>query len=161
MTRTNKLSKELNNSIFGDPWHGASAVAILNGISVHQAIQRPITSAHSIIELILHLTAWTEEILRRFNGNNPSEPQMGDWPSPENYSDEYWTSVKQNLYDATNKLISAIQGFPEEMLDKIIGRERNISLGTGFSFEGLIMGLVQHNAYHLGQISLLKKSFLN
>lgn len=56
------------------------------------------------------------------------------------------------------KLISVVQKFPEEKLEKIVGGERNIPLGTGFSFEGLILGLVQHNAYHLGQISLLKKS---
>jgi hypothetical protein len=103
------------------------------------------------------MTAWTEEILSRFNGNKPAEPQVGDWPIPEIYTGEYWNKVNQNLFEATNKLISAVQKLPKERLDKIIGEERNISLGTGFSFEGLILGLVQHNAYHLGQVSLLKK----
>ena len=157
MTRIEKLLKELYNSVFGDHLHGASAVEILMGITVKQAVQKPISSAHNIIDLTLHITAWTEEVLSRLNGNNPSEPQMGDWPIPENYSNEYWTSAKQHLFEATNKLISIIQEFPEEMLDKTISGERDVSLGTGFSFEELIMGLVQHNAYHLGQISLLKK----
>jgi hypothetical protein len=50
MTRIEKLSNELHNSIFGDPWHGASASDILKGISVEQAFQKPISSVHSIIE---------------------------------------------------------------------------------------------------------------
>ncbi|MCX6169683.1 MAG: DinB family protein [Ignavibacteriales bacterium] len=159
MTRAKKLSDELYNSIFGDPWYGSSATDILREISIEQAFRKPIPSAHSIIELTLHITAWTEEILSRFNGNKPSEPQIGDWPTPENYTEKYWVTVKQNLFDATNKLISVLKKFPEEQLDTIIGGERNVSLGTGFSLEGLILGLVEHNSYHLGQISLLKKFF--
>jgi len=158
MTRAENLSNELYNSIFGEPWYGSSAMSILQEISVEQAFRKPILSAHNIIELTLHITAWIEETLSRFNGNKPSEPQIGDWPVPENKTDEYWKTVKQNLFDTTNKLIFAIKDFPEEKLDSIVGEGRDISLGTGFSFEGLISGLVQHNAYHLGQISLLKKS---
>ncbi|MHB8906440.1 MAG: DinB family protein [Melioribacteraceae bacterium] len=158
MTRAENLSNELYNSIFGEPWYGSSAMSILQEISVEQAFRKPIPSAHNIIELTLHVTAWIEETLSRFNGNKPSEPQIGDWPIPENKTEEYWNTVKRNLYDVTNKLISVVQKFPEEKLEKIVGGERNIPLGTGFSFEGLILGLVQHNAYHLGQISLLKKS---
>lgn len=159
LNRTKKLAEELYHSVFEDAWHGGSVREILTGVSFEQAFQKPIPSAHNIIELTLHITAWAEEILSRFNGNKPSEPQIGDWPVPENYTEEYWNTVKRNLYDATNKLISVVQKFPEEKLEKIVGGERNIPLGTGFSFEGLILGLVQHNAYHLGQISLLKKSF--
>lgn len=159
MTRTENLSNELYNSIFGEPWYGSSAVIILKDISIEQAFQKPIPSAHNIIELTLHIAAWTEETLSRFNGNKPSEPQIGDWPVPENKTAEYWKTVKQNLFDTTNKLISVVQKFPEENLVNIVGEDRNIALGTGVSFEELISGLVQHNAYHLGQISLLKKAF--
>ena len=157
MTRSENLSNELYNSIFGEPWYGSSAISILQNISVEQAFQKPIPSAHNIIELTLHITAWTEDVLSRLNRNKPSEPQIGDWPVPENKTEEYWNTVKQNLFDTTNKLISVVQKFPEEKLDEILGGERNDLLGTGFPFEGLISGIVQHNAYHLGQISLLKK----
>ncbi len=134
MTRAENLSNELYNSIFGEPWYGSSAISILQDISVEQAFQKPISSAHNIIELTLHIAAWTEETLSRFNGNKPSEPQIGDWHVPENYTAEYWKTVKQNLFDATNKLISVVQIFPEEKLDNIVGGERNVSLGTGVSF---------------------------
>jgi len=159
MNRSEKLSIELYNSVFGDPWHGSSVKDILEKISLEKTFLKPISSAHNIIELTLHLDAWTEEILNRVNGNISTEPSMGDWPTPKDKTKEYWLAVKQKLLSDTNKLINAIKNFPETKLDKIIGGERNAQLGTGFSFEGLIIGLVQHNAYHSGQIALLKKSF--
>lgn len=159
MNRSEKLSTELYNSVFGDPWHGTCLKDIVNGISSEQANKRSIQSAHNIIELTLHISSWTEEILKRFNGNQPSPPEMGDWPQPKSQSKEYWKEVVQTLYVGTNKLIEVVKKFPEDKLDEIIGEERNAPLGTGFSFEGLIIGLVQHNAYHSGQIALLKKSF--
>ena len=159
MNRTNKLAEELHRSVFGDPWHGESVKEILTGITVVQAFSKPISSAHNIIELTLHLDAWIEEILSRFNGNISTEPSMGDWPTPRETTEEYWQAVKQKLFTDTNKLITVINLFPEERLDEIVGGERNVQLGTGFSFESLIIGLVQHNAYHSGQIAFLKKSF--
>ena len=158
MNRANKLAEELHRSVFGDPWHGGSVKEILTGINVEQAFQKPIPSAHNIIELTLHLDAWTEEVLSRFNGNVSAEPSIGEWPTPKDKTEEYWQAVKQKLFADTNKLIAVIKKFPEDRFDEIIGGERNAQLGTGLSFEGLIIGLVQHNAYHSGQIALLKKS---
>ncbi|MCX6175183.1 MAG: DinB family protein [Ignavibacteriales bacterium] len=157
MNRSEKLSVELHNSVFGDPWHGACLKDVLENISFKQANKRSIPSAHNIIELTSHLNSWTEEILKRFNGGQPSLPTMGDWPTPKYKTEEYWQAVKQKLFADTNKLIAVIKKFPEDKLDEIVGGERNATLGTGFSFEGFIIGLVQHNAYHSGQIALLKK----
>ncbi len=158
MNRSEKLSNELYNSVFGDPWHGSPIKNILEGISFEKAFLKPIPYAHNIIELTLHLNAWIEETLSRFNGKIPAEPIMGDWPTPKDNNEVYWQTVKQKLFADTNRLIAVIKKFPEDKLDELIGGERNISLGTGFSFEGLIIGLVQHNAYHAGQIALLKKA---
>lgn len=158
MNRSEKLSIELFNSVFGDPWQGSPVKDIFEKISLEKAFLKPISSAHNIIELTLHLDAWTEEVLSRINGNISAEPSMGDWPTPKNKTEEYWQAVKEKLFADTNKLIAVIKKFPEDKLDEIVGGERNAPLGTGFSFEGLIIGLVQHNAYHSGQIALLKKS---
>ncbi|PKL83997.1 MAG: hypothetical protein CVV24_02050 [Ignavibacteriae bacterium HGW-Ignavibacteriae-3] len=157
MTRSEKLANELHVSIYGDPWHGSSAADILKEVAVEDAYARKISAAHNIIELVLHTTSWTEEIINRFQGNQPSQPPMGDWPTPQQQTIEYWETVKRNFFEIHDKLISVLKTFPEGDLDKIIGTERVPELGTGFSFEGLIWGIIQHNSYHLGQVSLLKK----
>lgn len=69
MNRSEKLSIELFNSVFGDPRQGSPVKDILEKISLKKAFLKPISSAHNIIELTLHLDAWTEEVLSRINGN--------------------------------------------------------------------------------------------
>lgn len=160
MNRSEKLSIELYNSVFGDPWHGASLEKVLENIPLEKIFHKPNSHAHNIMELTLHIDAWIEEVQSRFEGNIPAEPSTGDWPTPQFQSEEYWLAVKQKLFSDTNKLIAIIKKFPENQLNKLVGAERNVSIGPGFSFEGLVIGLVQHNAYHSGQIALLKKSLL-
>jgi hypothetical protein len=38
-----------------------------------------------------------------------------------------------------------------------VGNLRDAPLGTGTSFAAMISGLIQHNAYHAGQIAIMKK----
>lgn len=159
MDRSKYLTEELHRSVFENPWHGESVKEIITEINVEHAFKKITPSTHNIIELVLHLSAWTDEVLSRFSGNTPSLPKIGDWPLPENGTEEYWQAVKEKLFADTSKLIAAIKKYPEDKLDEIVGMERSAPLGTGFSFEGLIIGLIQHNAYHSGQIALIKKSF--
>jgi hypothetical protein len=37
-------------------------------------------------------------------------------------------------------------------------RDRDPSAGTGLSFEATLVGVAEHNAYHGGQIALLKRA---
>ena len=151
------LQEELLRSVFIDPWHGASLKEILENVLPEKVIIKPDSNTHSIIEITLHINSWTEEVLSRFNGNVPYTPVSGDWPVIENDTPQYWQDVKQKVYDTTNKLIAVIDKFPESKLNEIVGGGRNAALGTGFTFYGMTLGLIQHNAYHSGQISLLIK----
>jgi hypothetical protein len=43
-------------------------------------------------------------------------------------------------------------------LDEPVGRPRDRALGTGDSYYVMLHGVAQHDAYHLGQVSLLKRA---
>lgn len=157
MTINEKLANELQQSVFGEPWHGASLDTILKDVNYKQAFNKPIKNAHNIVELVLHIDAWIQEALDRLNGKEIGDPSVGDWPNPADNSEKYWITLKQQLYDNTNKLIAAVKKFPAEKFNEVVGTERNAALGTGYTYEFMISGVLQHNAYHSGQISLLKK----
>lgn len=157
MSRINKLAKEMYNSVFGDPWHGASVQKILEDITEGQAFSKPVNNVHNIIEITLHIWAWTGETTNRLEGNVPAEPSVGDWPNAAIYEEEGWTQIKNIYFIAAEKLIEVIKNFPENKLDELVGNMKDAPLGTGISFESMVMGLIQHNAYHAGQIALLKK----
>jgi hypothetical protein len=89
MNHSEKLSIELYHSVFGDPWHGSSLEKVLENIPPDKVFLKPISSAHNIIELTLHLDAWIEEVLSRINGNISAEPLMGDWPIPVDKTEKY------------------------------------------------------------------------
>lgn len=159
MTTSEKLANELHHSVFGEPWHGASLDVILKDVAYQQAFNRPIKNAHNIAELVLHIDAWIQEALDRLNGKEIGDPSVGDWPPTTDNSEKYWIKLTQQLYDNTNKLIAAVKNFPAEKFNVIVGSERNAAMGTGYTYEFMISGVLQHNAYHGGQISLLKKRF--
>ena len=159
MNRIEVLISEIENSVSGDPWHGWPVKKILDGITEQQAFSKPLPNAHSIVELTLHIWAWTAETTSRLKGNPPGDPIAGDWPDAEQYKSEGWEEIKSKLYSSTEELILTLKNFPEFKLDEIVGPLREPSLGTGFSFEATVHGVAQHNAYHSGQIALLKKYF--
>ena len=43
-------------------------------------------------------------------------------------------------------------------LHESVGPARDAPLGTGVTFYGMLHGLIQHDAYHAGQIVLLKRA---
>lgn len=159
MTKIEKLILDLTKSTFGDPWHGASVMDILQDITYEHAFHKPIPAVHNIIEILLHMTSWVQEVNCRFKGNKAALPKKGDWPIVKLSSENYWQKTKDEFISETNKLIEILKDFPEERLNEYPQKARNKSLGTGFTYEGLIWGIIQHNAYHSGQIGLLKKSF--
>jgi hypothetical protein len=72
------LSECLARSVSGDPWHGPSLDALLGDVTPEQAAAHPVPGAHSIVEIVRHVTAWTEEVELRLRGEAPGQPAAGD-----------------------------------------------------------------------------------
>ena len=142
----------------GQPWYGPSRRDVLRGLSPQEAAAHPIPGAHSIWELVLHLTAWTREVTRRMSGAEPKEPPEGDWPPVGQVSAESWDAALAGLDKAHQELLAGIARVSSERLDSRVGTSTSPSPGTGVSVAGMIAGLGEHNAYHCGQISLLRRA---
>ncbi len=156
-TRTCYLIDELHRAYDGDPWHGPSITALLAGVTAAQAEARPSPDVHSIAEIVAHMTSWVAEVQRRVHGHPAADPVEGDWPVPRALNETGWTSMRLALTNAMARLTESVAGFPERRWDERIGDSRNSSLGTGLSYQQTVLGLVQHLAYHGGQIAILKK----
>jgi uncharacterized damage-inducible protein DinB len=153
-----RILDELQREHGGDPWHGASLCTILDGISASQAAARPVPAGHSIWELVLHITAWKNEVRRRLSGAAAGEPQEGDWPDVGKPDERRWRAALAALEDAQQKLTAAIRRMPERRLDAPTNDPRDSEAGVGVSYYVLLHGIVQHDVYHAGQIALLKRA---
>jgi uncharacterized damage-inducible protein DinB len=151
------LVNELRKAYNGDAWHGNNTLSLLRSANPQKVFTHPIPDAHSIAELALHLTSWTEEVADRINGASAKEPSRGDWPVPSVQSEVEWELIVSDFEKANTKLIGLFENFPVSDWTIPVKDERNPPLGTGISNAELLNGLIQHHAYHSGQIALLLK----
>ena len=152
MTELEGIRDQLRRAFRGDAWHGQSLQELLQGVSARRAMSRPIAGGHTIWELVLHITAWTDIPRRRMEGDPVADPAVEqDWP-PVTASDEpNWQATIQKLQLAHDQLQEALARFPETRLSETVP-------GRNHSFFVMLHGVVQHGLYHAGQIAMLKKA---
>jgi len=153
-----QLVDQLEREHSGEPWHGTSLVGILSGITARQAAARPVADAHTIWELVLHLTAWKGEVRRRLGGAPAGTPSEGDWPElPSSPTAEAWRQALDALEEAHRALVDTIARIPDEQLSELTNDPR-VDEGSADTYFQLVQGILQHDVYHSGQIALLKKA---
>jgi uncharacterized damage-inducible protein DinB len=152
------LSEQVRVAHRGPAWHGSSIAENLDGLGAEEAAARPVPEGHSIWEIVLHMTGWTEEVERRLRGSAPSLPERGDWPAVGVVSDAAWVQARAALANAHETLAAAIERFADDRWDSTVGDTLNQPLGTGVTYAAMVAGLVQHDAYHGGQVGLLRKA---
>ena len=153
-----RLIDELTRAIEGDAWHGDPIARILDGVDTNRASARPVANAHSIWEIVRHMTAWTNEVARRLCDHPAAEPEEGDWPAPTGADEQSWRRDLSRLFEAHRRLIAMLESYSDEQLLEPTNDPRNRETGAGVTKYVLMHGIVQHHAYHGGQIALLKKA---
>jgi uncharacterized damage-inducible protein DinB len=150
------LIRELERGHGLNPWHGPSRKEVLADVTYEEAARSPGPGVHSIWELVLHMRAWTQEVARRVREGNWSEPAAGDFPAVGATTKDAWHEAVNSLDVAHDELRSAVKALPDERLDDVV---KGASGGSGDSLRETIHGLAQHDAYHTGQIQILKKLY--
>jgi uncharacterized damage-inducible protein DinB len=157
MTTSETLQQDLQNVLSGDPWYGNSIYSIIEQVTFEAAFEKPPGAAHTIAGIVLHMLSGTEEVLDRLNGKEPGLPLSGDWPETGAPDEQKWQSYVNDLKLVNVNLSAAIGNFPEDQWNEPVSSEREPSLGTGVTYEGMVDGLIQHHVYHAGQIAILNR----
>jgi uncharacterized damage-inducible protein DinB len=154
------LCEQLLEGYSGDPWHGPSTAALLAGVTAAEAAAHPLAGSHSIWELVLHLTAWQNEVRRRLAGKPATFPSEGDWRQPTQVSAAAWAEVKKELGESLAALVKDLGTFTDSDLGAPIGAlsSQDPVVATTVTRRAMLSGLLQHGAYHSGQIALLRKA---
>lgn len=145
---TSRIADQLHRAYRGPAWHGPSLKAILADVNPDKVGDRPPNGAHSIGEIVLHITAWMRIAKERLTAAKPraiSEDE--DWP----ISGSSWRDTLAALEEAEQALEEAIRNFPDERLGE------RAPANEPQTYYTLMHGVVQHTLYHAGQIILLNK----
>ena len=151
-TEADRLDDQLRRTLEGEAWHGPSVLQLLAGLSPAQAAAHPIAGAHSIWELVLHIASDYGLVLRRLAGDGRKLTAVEDWPPCPAATEENWQRTVRELKRLDGELRQAVRDFPAERLDDRLVPEVPYTAYTQF------IGVTQHNAYHAGQIALLKRA---
>ena len=152
MSEVKRISDQLRRSHQGIAWHGPSLVELLNGLTAEQANRRPVPNAHTIWELVLHITAWEEVVGRRLSGEDvPDLPPDEDFPAVNDATDAAWKSAQERMNDVQQQLAQKITQLTDDELKRTVA-------GKEYSVYFMLHGVIQHNLYHAGQIAILKKA---
>jgi len=155
-TQTSLLADQIRRAFDGEAWHGDSVLEILKDVDAATAAARPIMSAHSIWELVLHIATWDDVTIQRAGGKALMPTDEQNFPPVKDSSEAAWKKDVERLKKTHNKLIETVAAFPDSRLhDQVPGKT-----GDYYDFYYLFSGIVQHELYHAGQIALLKKAQL-
>jgi len=157
-TEISRIIDELDREHGGNAWHGTPLRQILADVDHSQAAERPFAGGHTIWEIVLHITAWKNEVRRRIGGAPAGVPAEGDWPAPAKPGAQTWREAVDALEDAHRALVAAIARMPETLLFAPTNDPRERETSQGVTHYVLLHGIVQHDVYHSGQIALLKKA---
>jgi len=153
MSEVARILDQLHRAYEGPAWHGPALREVLAGVTHATAAQRPIPDAHTIWELVLHVTVWMSVPARRIAGAEiPTLPPEQDWPAASEPSESAWGQALEQLAQAQRDLESAVRQLTDDRLrEKVLGE-------VPYSIYTMLHGVAQHNLYHAGQIALLKKA---
>jgi uncharacterized damage-inducible protein DinB len=146
-TETARIAEQLRLMYHGRSWLGPSIRELIRDFDNESSRRRPVNGTHSAIELVLHITAWLRIARERLSAVQIRD-RVGseDWPSPGT-----WEEAVSSLEHEIRALEQAILSFPEERLDE------PAPATEPQTFYVLLHGVLQHTAYHAGQIAWLRK----
>lgn len=158
MSHVEVIADLMERVLEGDPWHSSNVVALLDGVPARDAAAHVVPGAHSIWELVLHMTGWAREVRARLEGEAAGEPAGGDWPAIPDTSARAWASAVAALVESHRALAAAVRASDDRTLATPVVDRRDPAAGTGLSRVVTLHGLVHHTTYHAGQIALLKRA---
>lgn len=132
-------------------WHGPALIDLVTGVTADQAAARAVPGAHTIWELVLHVTAWTEIARERLVGSAKADPTSEeDWPPVRETSAEAWRAAVERLKEAHRELAADVARLSDsDLIGRVPGKDHSMLV--------MFHGIIEHDAYHGGQIAILKK----
>jgi len=149
MSELVRLKKLLNDHFDGSPWLDVNIMDTLKDLTSSQAAKK-IDHLNTIWQIVNHVIAWRETNLQRLKSQLPPAPANNFFEEIKDTSEKEWRTTLNKLERSQYNILFFISSSKDSMLEKIY-------TPNDFTYYEHLQGILQHDAYHLGQIILLKK----
>ncbi|MEW6736177.1 MAG: DinB family protein [Acidobacteriota bacterium] len=151
MSEIEKIVEDMQRIYDGDARYGLSLREALQDVTLTQAVAKPISSAHSIWEIVLHIAAWQNVFADRLMGRAMEEPAEGDFPPIVDPGELAWVETLVMLNRAQEGFLKVVSQLPDSRLNETV-------IGRDYSVRFMLDNAIRHCIYHTGQIALLRKA---
>lgn len=151
-----RIIDQLNLTYEGEEaWHGPSVVGTLAEVTWEMANQKVMPGTHTIAELVFHATSWRIFCVRKLQGDADFDiNEKTDWKVFKRFDDIEWEGLQMELSLSQHELVSELENLQDdEFLDETVP-------GRQYDYYTMLHGIIQHDLYHTGQISILKKALI-
>jgi uncharacterized damage-inducible protein DinB len=146
-----RIADQLRRAYDGDAWHGTPLRRLVVDVTPERAAAHPIPSAHSIWELVHHVTAWHRIVTRRLTGEVVEPSPSEDWPAVADTDGAAWRAAIASLDQSVEQLAATVLRLEPGALGRpVAGRTADAYV--------TLHGVIQHTLYHAGQIAVLKRA---
>lgn len=145
--RLQSLFEKLYN---GDPWIDISILPVLEELDADTASARPVKNCNSIWEIVNHLVSWRKNVVKRLKGEAIRTPSHNYFKKINTPSEKAWRQTLQQLDASQKEWLQLLKKIKVSDFGKQYA-------GNNMTYYEHIQGILQHDAYHLGQIVLLLK----
>jgi len=154
-----EVIEDLKRAVFRiggvDPLYGGPTLSdAVEDVDAKTAKCRPTNAGRTIWEIVLHAAYWRHEVAHALSSGAIDRFSRGpeNWPTlPDTLDAQAWDSDLQLLRESEQAVLDAFRTFEaERWSDPPVG-------GGDWTVGQLALGLVAHDAYHIGQVALLKK----
>ena len=149
MDELSRLKKLFTDHYNGNPWLDINIVDTLNELTASQAA-RKIGDFNSIWQIVQHLVAWRETNLVRIQGEMVPAPANNFMEEIQDTTEAAWEQLLERLQQSQQMILAYFENADTASFDTIYKPNQH-------SYYEHLQGILQHDAYHLGQIVLLKK----
>ena len=150
MKESARISKLFRDLFDGDPWLGVNILSTLEGISAEKAASKIAPGRNSIWEIVNHMTSWRQNVLRRVQGEVLTSPEHNYILPVDVTTEDAWKESIEKLRESQEQWLVFLKSADEETLESFYP-------GNKETYYYNIQGILQHDAYHLGQIVFLSK----
>ena len=153
MNETKNIAALFENLYNGNPWIDVTIKGTLANIGAKDAASHPLEKCNSIWQLVNHLISWRLNVLRRVQGEVITTPSHNYIVEIVDTSDAAWELTLQQLDESQKKWLTFLENFKSEDFSKVYPN-------NDMNYYEHIHGIIQHDAYHLGQVVFLIKYFI-
>ena len=141
------IKQEFISIYNGSPWYGENMITIMDKVTSLKGYNNRTAGKHSIIEILYHIIYWRLFTISRFQQHLYSEETAdANWQEIETGDEQLWQKAVKQIESTQQNLLVLLSNREDDILEKIVPDRT-------YNFRFLLNGIIQHDIYHIAQIS--------